>query len=453
MAPSRWADTEEDAAADATRKRQKEEKKRKKAEKAREQEEAEQRRREQEAGKQQGAKNEDEHRDKRAKVSTEAEEDDVQSIKLLRPPAPSWNPCRSVENFELLNHIEEGSYGWVSRAKAIATGEVVAVKKLKMEGASTQGFPVTGMREIQCLMDSRHQHIVELKEIVTGSTLDQVYLVMEFLEHDLKTLQEDMQDPFVPSEIKTIMHQLTSAVGYLHDHWILHRDLKTSNILMNNQGEIKIADFGMARYYGNPPPQLTQLVVTLWYRSPELLLGAEAYDHTIDMWSVGCIFGELLGKQPLLQGKNEVAQLSKVFEFCGVPTQDEWPEFKRLPNAKSLRLPRSKQTISDVVRAKFPFLTAAGSSLFCSLLSLNPHQRPNAEEVLKHSYFKEDPRPKHPSMFPTFPSKAGQEKRRRIASPSAPKRGEAPKISGDFNDLFASREDEQAGAGFQLKLG
>lgn len=135
---------------------------------------------------------------------------------------------------------------------------------------------------------------------------------MDFLEHDLKTLQEDMLDAFSPSEIKTLLLQLTSAVEYLHSNWILHRDLKTSNLLMNNRGQMKVADFGMARYYGDPPPKLTQLVVTLWYRAPELLLGAEKYGAEIDMWSVGCIFGELLRKEPLLQGKNEVDELSKV---------------------------------------------------------------------------------------------------------------------------------------------
>ena len=132
---------------------------------------------------------------------------------------------------------------------------------------------------------------------------------MDFLEHDIKTLQEDMAEPFLQSEIKTLLLQLTSAVDYLH---ILHRDLKTSNLLMNNRGQLKIADFGMARYTGDPPPKLTQLVVTLWYRAPELLLGAERYGTAVDMWSVGCIFGELLLKEPLMQGKNEVDQLSKV---------------------------------------------------------------------------------------------------------------------------------------------
>ena len=224
---------------------------------------------------------------------------------------------------------------------------------------------------------------------------------------------------------------------------------------MNNRGEVKLADFGMARYYGDPPPKMTQLVVTLWYRAPELLLGAEKYGRAVDMWSIGCIFGELLSKEPLMQGKNEVGQLSKIFELCGIPTEDLWPGFKRLPNAKSLRLPRISQNVGAVIRAKFPFLTKAGTELLTSLLAMNPASRPDASEVLADPYFREDPRPKSTAIFPTFPSKAGQEKKRRIASPSAPKGGDAPKIAGDmadFSGIFASREDQEVGGGFQLKL-
>jgi len=314
--PSRWADTEEDAAEDARRKAEKGEKKRLKAEKQRKAEEAQK-----SAAQANGNGHDDDERpSKRRRM---AEEDDGTGVETGSAPgrtllcfnAPSWQPCRSVERFDRLNHIEEGSYGYVSRAKEEATGEIVAIKKLKLDPARDGGFPVTALREIQTLSAARHRHVVELREVVMGegSTKDDVYIVMEFLEHDLKTLQEEMDEPFLPSEVKTLMIQLGSAVGFLHDHWILHRDLKTSNILMNNRGEIKLADFGMARFCGDPAPEnLTQLVVTLWYRSPELLLGATTYDSSIDMWSIGCIFGELLAKSPLLQGKNEVDQLSKV---------------------------------------------------------------------------------------------------------------------------------------------
>lgn len=466
QAKSRWADDEEDAALEAERRLEKEEKKRAKTEKLRRLEAAESARKQHvvrdaapsdEAVTEGHDINGDAQRPpKRRRLSPDPDPaaNDPSPAKLLRFPAPEWGPCRHVDNFEKLNHIEEGSYGWVSRAKEIATGEVVALKKLKMDNAN-DGFPVTGLREIQTLMASRHTNIVGLREVVMGDGLDDVFLVMDFIEHDLKTLQEDMAEPFSPSETKTLLLQLTSAVEYLHANWIMHRDLKTSNLLMNNRGQIKVADFGMARYFGDPPPKLTQLVVTLWYRAPELLLGAEKYGPEVDLWSIGCIFGELVKKEPLFQGKNEVDQLSKIFELCGIPTEETWPNFKRLPNAKSLRLPRTSASTGAVIRANFPFQTTAGAQLLTSLLSLDPAQRPNASEVLSHAYFREDPKPKSAAMFPTFPSKAGQEKRRRLVSPSAPKRGEAPRIEGegaDFRGIFAGRDLEESGAGFQLRL-
>ena len=312
--PSRWADSEEDAAEEARRKAEKEEKKRARVERQRRVEGAQMTSTAQANGYSEDAGSA-ERPMKRRRVSQDGNPESVEERKLLRYQTPGWQPCRSVERFTRLNHIEEGSYGFVSRAKEEATGEIVAIKKLKLDPARDGGFPVTALREIQCLNAAKHRHIVHLREVVTseGNTKGNVYLVMEFLEHDLKTLQDDMQEPFMPSEIKTLLLQLGSAVEFLHDHWILHRDLKTSNILMNNRGEIKIADFGMARFCGDPPPNnLTQLVVTLWYRAPELLLGTTTYDSAVDMWSIGCIFGELITKNPLLQGKNEVDELSKV---------------------------------------------------------------------------------------------------------------------------------------------
>ncbi|KAE9987856.1 hypothetical protein EG328_001282 [Venturia inaequalis] len=451
--PSRWADDQEDAAA---RKREKEEKKRAKAEKQRKLEEAEAARKRQEEAAHSAAQDETYDSDrptKRRKVENEPVFGEELPRKLLRFAAPGWGPCRQVDNFERLNHIEEGSYGWVSRARETSTGEVVALKKLKMDNLN-DGFPVTALREIQTLKESHHRHIVDLREVVVGEKINDVFLVMEFLEHDLRTLQEDMAEPFMQSEVKTLMIQLTSAVGYLHDNWIMHRDLKTSNILMNNRGEIKLADFGMARYYGDPvPPNLTQLVVTLWYRAPELLLGAATYDQAIDMWSVGCIFGELLKNEPLLQGTSEVDELTKIFELCGLPTEETWPGFRRLPNARALRLPSKATSTGSLIRSKFPLLTSSGADLLNSLLSLNPAKRPSAKEVLAHPWFTQDPRPKATSMFPTFPSKAGQERRRRVASPNAPIRGDAPKLDGDFSSIFGGKETEEIGAGFALRLG
>ncbi|KAJ5604850.1 hypothetical protein N7510_010004 [Penicillium lagena] len=472
-AKSRWADEDpETEAIIAQQKREKEAKRRAKAEKQRQLEvKAQQTRAQAPETKTQPANGEAGPPKKRRRLSNAAEtpgsdadaaeiaQQKKQSTALLRFPVREWGTCRHVDNFERLNHIEEGSYGWVSRAKEITTGEVVALKKLKLEN-SPDGFPVTGLREIQTLLEARHPNVVYLREVVMGNKMDEVFLVMDFLEHDLKTLLDEMREPFLPSEIKTVLLQIVGGLEFLHSQWIMHRDLKTSNLLMNNRGEIKIADFGMARYYGDPPPKLTQLVVTLWYRSPELLLGADKYGPEIDMWSIGCIFGELLTKEPLLQGKNEVDQVSKIFELTGPPNAQTWPGFRSLPNAKSLRLPSSSSAPLSgktplLPRSKFPYLTNAGLSLLSSLLALNPTSRPTAQQCLSHAYFKEDPRPKPREMFPTFPSKAGMEKRRRHHTPEAPKRGqEAPQL--DFAGVFGGApggDTGEVGAGFSLRLG
>ncbi|EEQ92022.1 CMGC/CDK protein kinase [Blastomyces dermatitidis ER-3] len=475
---SRWAeDNAETEALLAQKRREKEERKRIKAEKQRQQAEAQKLLAQKHVNQrpngslqalEEGMNGDAGRPTKRRRLSNEPESQpgitvDQKPIRLLRFPAPEWGPCRHVDNFERLNRIEEGSYGLVSRAKELATGEIVALKRLKMEHCN-DGFPITGLREIQTLLESRHTNVVHLREVVMGNDMDDVYLVMDFVEHDLKTLLEDMREPFLPSETKTLLLQIISATEFLHSHWIIHRDLKTSNLLMNNRGEIKLADFGMARYYGDPPPKLTQLVVTLWYRSPELLLGADKYGPEIDMWSIGCIFGELLTKEPLFQGKNEVEQLSKIFALTGPPTTQTWPSFRSLPNAKSLRLPTSgapPTTTSDasiplLPRSKFPYLTTAGLTLLSHLLVLNPASRPDAATCLSHPYFGEDPKPKAKEMFPTFPSKAGMEKRRRRETPEAPKRGEeAPRL--DFANVFGAGGGDgngsEAGAGFALRLG
>lgn len=173
--------------------------------------------------------------------------------------------CRSVDEFERLNKIDEGTYGVVYRAKDKKTGEIVALKKVKME-KEREGFPLTSLREINILLSFHHPSIVDVKEVVVGSSLDSIFMVMEYMEHDLKALMETMKQRFSQSEVKCLMLQLLEGVKYLHDNWVLHRDLKTSNLLLNNRGELKICDFGLARQYGSPLKPYTHLVVTLWYR-------------------------------------------------------------------------------------------------------------------------------------------------------------------------------------------
>ncbi|GAA5986305.1 hypothetical protein JCM11641_002037 [Rhodosporidiobolus odoratus] len=355
-----------------------------------------------------------------------------------RDAHPLLESCRSVYSYERLNEIEEGSYGIVFRARCKTTGDIVALKKLKMD-KEKNGFPITSLREIQTLMTARHENIVRVREVVVGDTLTQVFIVMDFIEHDLKTLLSNMPTPFLASEIKTLMLQLLSALALCHDNWIVHRDLKTSNLLMNNRGQIKVADFGLARTYGEPLGDMTQLVVTLWYRAPELLFGATEYSTAVDMWSIGCIFGELILREPLLPGRGEIDQVNVIFKLLGRPTDEIWPGFRKLPNAKSFNL-EAAQPYSTLSRT-FRYLTTTGLDLLSRLLTYDPAKRITAEAALKHPYWSESPLPKDERAFNSFPSVANGEKKTTLASPSAPLGGgggggaDAGGVAGDGYDF------------------
>ncbi|XP_042057218.1 cyclin-dependent kinase G-2-like isoform X1 [Salvia splendens] len=349
-------------------------------------------------------------------------EDDVGSHgtpEHVHPPQRSFNMlhgCRSVDEFERLNRIDEGTYGIVFRAKDKKTGEVVALKKVKMD-REREGFPLTSLREINILLSIHHPSIVDVKEVVVGSNLDSIYMVMEYMEHDLKGLMETMKQPYSQSEVKCLMLQLLEGIKYLHDNWVLHRDLKTSNLLLNNCGDLKICDFGLARQYGSPLKPYTSLVVTLWYRAPELLLGAKQYSTAIDMWSLGCIMAELLSKEPLFNGKSEVEQLDKIFKILGTPNETIWPGLSDLPGAK-VNFAKQKY---NLLRKKFPatsftgtpVLSDAGFDLLNELLTYDPEKRITADAALNHEWFREVPLPKSKEFMPTFPAQHAQDRRMR----------------------------------------
>ncbi|GMH01172.1 hypothetical protein Nepgr_003011 [Nepenthes gracilis] len=233
-------------------------------------------------------------------------------------------------------------------------------------------------------------------------------MVMEYMEHDLKGLIQSRNQPFSQSEVKCLMLQLLEGVKYLHDHWVLHRDLKTSNLLLNNKGELKICDFGMSRQYGSPLKPYTPWVVTLWYRAPELLLGAKEYSTAVDMWSVGCIMAELLSNKPLFDGKTEFDQLDKIFKTLGTPTERIWPGYLQLPGVKI----NIVQHPYNVLHKKFPRTSFTGSpvlsdlglDLLSQLLTYDPDKRITAEDALNHGWFHEVPLPKCKDFMPTFPA-------------------------------------------------
>ena len=334
-----------------------------------------------------------------------------------RRRVPLIDGCRSVEEFERLDRIDEGSYGVVYRARDLETREVVALKRVKLtKEVCGEGFPITALREANVLLALRHEHIVSVKEMVVGRAQDKVFMVMEYFDHDLKTCIEKHDGPFPQANVKSFMAQLLAGVDYMHSTWFMHRDIKTSNVLyQNSTGRIALADFGLARRFGDPAPDdppYTRNVVTLWYRAPELLLGATSYSGPdIDLWAVGCVFAELLLKRPLFDAKTELEQLSQIFHILGLPTEDRWPGFFLLPIAQSFKFKaqrrnKLRETLPTTgfagVRTNSTPLSESGLNLANSLLQLDPLQRSSAAQAKAHAYFHEAPLPTPRHLMPQF---------------------------------------------------
>jgi hypothetical protein len=337
---------------------------------------------------------------------SESEDDDDDNnnqeyIPLLPKPHDHKKSSRSVECFQKLGHIDEGTYGVVFKARDKETGEIAALKKVKMD-KEKEGFPITALREINTLLQLQHKNIVYVSEVVVGRSIDQVFMVMEYCGRDLNRLMDDINRGFTLPECKCLAWQLLSGVSYLHENWVLHRDLKTTNVLFNDLGELKICDFGLAREYGSPLNNYTPLVCTLWYRPPELLLGEKTYSYAVDNWSLGCILAELLQGKPLFPGRTEIDQIDKHFRMLGTPNEVIWPKFKTLPHATKVnfavhphnslrqRFPKYREREDEIETG--PGITDAGFNVLNGLLLFDPEKRLTSTEALKSSWFQELPK-------------------------------------------------------------
>ena len=343
--------------------------------------------------------------------------------------------CQKVTRYVKEGKISEGGYGVVTKAKDRATGRRVALKRIKFgtgQGRAEDGVHISALREITTLLSISHSNIVKIYEAVTGENHDELFLVMEFVEHDVRKLITPQADgglghKFTQTQVKCVMRQLLTAIGYLHDRWVIHRDLKTNNLLYGNNGVLKLCDFGMARLSGEPirPYTPLQWVLTLPFRPPEGLLGTKEYDERIDMWGVGCVFAELLECRPLFRPGNhcpEVDMLDQIFALCGTPSQKEWADLDPLLRQKhpdpfiarvgdqriglnienyALKRARgSRGNLADRFATLLP--TAAGQHLLTSLLCVNPADRMNATDAFHHEFFTEAPEACSPTDMPNF---------------------------------------------------
>jgi len=276
----------------------------------------------------------------------------------------------------------------------LSTGRKVAIKKIKL-GSFKDGFDMTAIREIKFLQELKHPNIIELIDVFSNKT--NLNLVLEFLDSDLEKIIKEYDGVFSVADIKSWMLMTLRGLYHCHRSFVLHRDLKPNNLLISSNGQLKIGDFGLSRDYGDPSEVMTSQVVTRWYRAPELLFGAKQYGYGVDMWSVGCIFAELMLRTPYLPGESDMEQLDIIFRALGTPTEETWPGVKSLPVPSSFEFP---------IYPKTPWgklFTAAGNDaldLLEKMLTYNPSKRISAQDALLHPYFRNKPRPTPPSKLP-----------------------------------------------------
>merc|ERR1711934_425921 len=301
------------------------------------------------------------------------------SAKMSMPYNNSYSSA--MDRYEKLEKIGEGTYGVVYKAKDKESGEIVALKKVRM-GNEDEGVPSTALREIALLKEIQHPNTVGLLDVESSES--KLYLIFEFCDSDLKKYMNNIRGNLTAKLVKELMFQMVMGITYCHMHRLIHRDLKPQNILVDKKGVLKLADFGLARAFTIPIETLTHEVVTLWYRAPEILLGGKHYSVGVDIWSIGCIFAELVTKQPLFPGDSEIDELYRIFRVCGTPNETNWPSVSKLPDWKPT-FPQWKRV--DLTASVVPTLEPAGVELLDQMLTYEPSQRISGKAALTHSYF------------------------------------------------------------------
>jgi len=290
-----------------------------------------------------------------------------------------------MEKYSKIDKIGEGTYGVVYKAKNEGNGELVALKRIKLD-SEDEGLPATAIKEISLLKGLNHPNIVRLHEVIHEEK--KLTLVFEYLDMDLKKLMDEKKrkgDKLAPDAIKSFLYQLLQGIAFCHEQRVLHRDLKPQNLLINRKGELKLADFGLARSFGIPVRSKSHEVVTLWYRAPDVLMGSTKYSSSIDIWSTGCIFAEMVTGKPLFPGKNNQDQLQQIFKVLGTPNEKDWPGMKSLPEYDANWIIYPLQKLQTTV----PGLDTDGYDLLNQMIHYDPLKRITAKDALKHPYFKD----------------------------------------------------------------
>ncbi|THG17979.1 hypothetical protein TEA_011595 [Camellia sinensis var. sinensis] len=299
-----------------------------------------------------------------------------------------WTP-RRADTFE---KIDKATRDTIS-------GKIVAMKKVRFDNLEPESVKFMA-REILILRRLDHPNVVKLHGLVTSRMSCSLYLVFEYMVHDLAGLAASPGIKFTESQVKCYMYQLLLGLEHCHNRHVLHRDIKGSNLLIDNGGVLKIADFGLASVFDpNHKQPMTSRVVTLWYRPPELLLGATDYGVGVDLWSAGCILAELLAGRPIMPGRTEVEQLHKIFKLCGSPSEEYWKKSK-LPHATMFK---PQQSYKRCIAETFKDFPPSSLPLIETLLAIDPAERQTASAALRSEFFTTKPYACDPSSLPKYP--------------------------------------------------
>lgn len=317
--------------------------------------------------------------------------------------------------------VGRGTYGHVYKAirkdgAGSRDSHEYALKQIEGTGIS-----MSACREIALLRELKHVNVITLQKVFLSHGDRKVWLLFDYAEHDLwhiiKYHRSNKKAMNIPKNtVKSLLYQILNGMHYLHSNWVLHRDLKPANILVMGEGRergcVKIADMGFARLFNSPLKPLADLdpvVVTFWYRAPELLLGARHYTKAIDVWAIGCIFAELLTSEPIFHCRQEDIktsnpyhhdQLDRIFHVMGFPQERDWEDMKKMPEHQTLVKDFKKSNYSNRTLMKYmeDRQVKADSGAFLLLqkmLLMDPLKRVTSESAMRDSYFKDEPLPSH----------------------------------------------------------
>ncbi|ODQ79941.1 hypothetical protein BABINDRAFT_161605 [Babjeviella inositovora NRRL Y-12698] len=319
---------------------------------------------------------------------------------------PYVNKLKSLSSYKVTKQLGEGSFGTVKQATD-DRGRLVALKQM-LHKNNKDGFPVTSLREINIMRKLKHRNVLILIEMLyePGDPLRKTtaswFMAMPYMSHDLAGVLSNPRITLAVPQLKTLMKQILEGIQYIHEQRFFHRDIKTANLLLDFKGTLKIADLGLARPYKGHVPTLnsgpsggqgryTGLVVTRWYRPPELLLGERSYTTAVDLWGIGCVFGEMYEKKPILKGPSDIEQAYYIFNLVGGPTAENWPRHKELPgNDVDLHKVYEQPTLKRRFGA---LMDPLAIDLMEKLLMLDPVRRFNALDALNHKWFSTEPLP------------------------------------------------------------